>query len=115
MLDVVVVDVVVVSVVEVVVVVSTASQWSSFPLALPWSSQSCPFSFGSGRQSLSDFPCEQLSPGDPGLVGGGPPPGLPGSASAADAATPATSSPASTRTFAACSFSRATPKPWLRS
>jgi hypothetical protein len=34
-LDVVVVDVVVVSVVEVVVVVSTASQWSSFPLALP--------------------------------------------------------------------------------
>ena len=26
------------------------SQWSSFPRALPWSSQSFPFSLGSGRQ-----------------------------------------------------------------
>jgi hypothetical protein len=28
-----------------------ASQWSSFPFALPWSSQSCPFVFGSVRHS----------------------------------------------------------------
>jgi hypothetical protein len=43
---------VVVDVVVVVVVVGGEawSQWSSFPRALPWSSQSFPFWLGSGRQ-----------------------------------------------------------------
>jgi hypothetical protein len=39
-----------------VVVVELCSQWSSLPRALPWSSQSCPFGLGSGRQSFPEFP-----------------------------------------------------------
>jgi hypothetical protein len=73
------------------------------PLAFPWSSQSCPFWFGSGRQSAPEFPCEQSSPGDPGTVVGGPLP-LPGSAKAADTPMPAISRPTIAASFAAVNF-----------
>jgi hypothetical protein len=53
-----------------VVVEDVLRQWSSFPFALPWSSHSCPFVFGSVRHAVVLFPCEQLSPGDPGGAGG---------------------------------------------
>jgi hypothetical protein len=104
---VVVVDGVVSVVVEVVVVVVTSSQWSSLPLALPWSSHSCPCpGCGSGLQSLSLLPCEQSSPGDPGTVEGGPPAfGVPGEASAAETPRPVSSKPTSTAILAVFSLS----------
>ena len=42
-----------------VVVTVVVRQWSSFPSDCPCSSQSCPFSFGSGLQSCPLLPCEQ--------------------------------------------------------
>jgi hypothetical protein len=110
---VVVLDVVVVVVLGVVVVVVVgARQWSSLPLALPWSSQSLPFSFGSGLQSLPLLPWEQSSPGEPGTVVWAPPPLFAGVASAVDAPIPASSSPTSARTFARLSLN-AIPSPLI--
>jgi hypothetical protein len=53
-------------------VVVPGPQWSSLPRAEPWSSQSLPLVDGSGRHGSLLAPCEQLSPGDPGTVDGGP-------------------------------------------
>jgi hypothetical protein len=99
---------------EVVVVVEPCWQWSSLPRALPWSSQSCPFGLGSGRQPFPEFPWEQSSPGEPGtVVGGAAGAGLPGVASALEAPTPAIKSPARAKILAACCLSRATKCPFV--
>ena len=100
---------------EVVVVVEPCWQWSSLPRALPWSSQSCPFGLGSGRQPFPEFPWEQSSPGEPGtVVDGAAGAELPGVASALEAPTPAIRSPARAKILAACCLSRATKVPFRR-